>query len=495
MGRLSGWKTAGLICTLWAATGIASQAQTFTNLATFNITNGAYPYGVLVQGLDGDFYGTTYEGGRQACGGGCGTVFKITPAGTLTTVHDFVSTDGSYPESALVLGTNGNFYGTTTGVGSQECPESTVFEITPGGTLTTLYSSCEIDHGERIVASLMQDAVDGNFYGTTFAGGTNLNKCPPYLACGTVFKITPSGTLTTLHSFCNFKDCSDGALPSAPLVQASNGFLFGTTSSGGVYCGGGGIFCGEGTVFEIGTGGSFRVVHEFDTNDISAHPVAGLVLGSDGNFYGTTELGGTNSWGTIYKITASGALTTLHDFDLADGAYPTGTLMQATDGNFYGTTTKGGPLACPANGEKIGCGTIFEITPDGTFTTIHSFDGTDDGEFPYAGLVQGTDGDLYGTTNGFAGSHLYGTVFRVSLGLAPFVRTSPTAAYPRKTVKILGTHLTGATKVTFNGKAASFTNVSATEITATVPMGATTGTVEVTTPSETMSSNIPFRVF
>ncbi|MFZ0136564.1 MAG: choice-of-anchor tandem repeat GloVer-containing protein [Candidatus Sulfotelmatobacter sp.] len=491
-----GWKTACLIVALWAATGIASQAQTFTNLATFDITNGAYPYGVLVQGLDGDFYGTTRQGGRQLCIGGCGTVFKVTPGGTLTTTHDFVATDGYYPEAGLVLGMNGNFYGATEY--DSQC-ESTFFEITPGGALTTLYQDCTDDQ-RYITSSLVQDTVDGNFYGTTLTGATNLVSstvagCSDYYGdgCGTVFKITPSGTLTMLHSFCNFKGCPDGALPTAPLVQAGNGLLFGTTTSGGGdYCGLG--TCGPGTVFEIGTEGSFKVVHEFLTTDIDVDPVAGLVLGSDGDFYGTSELGGHSSWGTIYKITATGTVTTLHSFDLADGASPTGTLIQATDGNFYGTTMKGGPFSCLAGGEN-GCGTIFEITPDGTFTTLHSFDGTDDGQFPYAGLVQGTDGDLYGTTHGFIGSHRFGTVFRLSLGLPPFVRTLPTAAYPGKKIFILGTGLTGATAVKFGDKAAEFTVVSATEIIATVPKDPCMVMVQVVTPSGILSSNIPFRVF
>ncbi len=134
------------------------------------------------------------------------------------------------------------------------------------------------------------------------------------------------------------------------------------------------------------------------------------------------------------------------------------------------------------------------MTPTGALTTLHSFDKTD-GVYPSGGLVQGTDGNLYGTTTGNIGLHLYGTVFKLSLGLPPFVKMVPTAAYPGKTIFILGTDLTGATAVSFNGKAGAFTVVSATEITATVPKGSTTGTVEVTIPSGSLSSNIPFRVF
>jgi uncharacterized repeat protein (TIGR03803 family) len=179
-------------------------------------------------------------------------------------------------------------------------------------------------------------------------------------------------------------------------------------------------------------------------------------------------------------------------FPCPDGWGPTAALVQATDGNFYGTTAYGGngePQGC-----QNGCGTIFKITPAGALTTLHSFDKTD-GMFPSGGLVQGTDGNLYGTTTGAIGLHLYGTVFKLALGLPPFVKTVPTAAYPGATVFILGTELTGATAVTFNGAAAAFTIVSATEITATVPVGSTTGTVVVTTPSESLASNVAFRVF
>ena len=171
-----------------------------------------------------------------------------------------------------------------------------------------------------------------------------------------------------------------------------------------------------------------------------------------------------------------------------DGQYPIAGLVQGTDGNFYGTTSEGASQKCPS-----GCGTVFEITSAGTFTTLHRFDQTD-GEYHYAGLVQGTDGSFYGTTRGNAGSHVYGTVFNLSVGLGPFVKTLPTSGNIGAKVTILGTDLTGASSVTFNGKAATFTVVSATEITTTVPKVTTTGTLQVVTPSGTLSSNVAFRV-
>ena len=467
-----GWKTACLIFALWSATGIASQAQTFTTLHTFMLTDGAFPDGALVQGLDGDFYGTTSAGAKNSCYGGCGTVFKITSSGALTTVHEFIGTDGITPQG-LVLAGDGNFYGTT---------NENFYEITSEGTFINIVGiPPSTGNPPSINPPLMQDTIDGNFYGTTPLGGTHTS--------GTVFRITPSGVLTTLRSFCNLKNCADGGLPTAPLVQGSNGCLYGTTRYGGSPG-------PNGTFFKIGTEGALNVLYDFEFTDNFGNAVSGLIVGDDGNFYGTTEQGGTAlcpggfGCGTIFKITPEGAFTSVHAFDITDGANPVTALIQATDGNFYGTTSGTGSRGtCSGNN----CGSVFELTPDGTLTTLHSFDKTD-GMNPTAALVQGTDGNIYGTTNGFIGQHLYGTVFQLSTGLAPFVRTVPAGAYTHTQVLILGTNLTGATSVTFNGKTAVFTVVSPTEIQATVPGNATTGAVQVVTPGGTLLSNVPFQV-
>jgi uncharacterized repeat protein (TIGR03803 family) len=485
MSKLSLWKTIGLVCVFCAAAVIDSPAQTLTTLASFNGSNGADPQASLVQGLDGNFYGTTFAGGANDDG----TVFKITPGGTLTTLYNFCSktgcTDGSGPQAGLVLATDGNFYGTTElGGASTACPSGcgTVFKVTPDGTLTTLHSFDGSD-GEDPVAALIQ-ATDGNFYGTTDLGGPN------WYNTGTVFKITPAGALTTLHSF----DFYDGEAPLAALVQATDGNFYGTTSNGGEAY-------GFGTVFKITAGGTLTTLHSFCSQSNSqmncsdgANPFAGLVLGTDGNLYGTTKFGGavffwvcaSEGCGTVFKITPDGALTTLHSFDLDDGAYSIAGLVQATDGNFYGTMDDGGP-------ETID-GTVFKITPGGTLTTLHSFDFTD-GANPLAALVQATDGNFYGTTCcGGASYPNLGTVFSLAVGLGPFVETLPTFGDVGATVMILGTDLTGATCVMFNGKAATFKVVSSTEITTTVPTGAATGKVEVTTPKGTLISNVNFRV-
>ncbi len=462
-------------------TAIAAPAQTLTTLLSFDGTDGSAPWAPVVQGTDGNLYGTTEEGGSGGnCAYGCGTVFKITPTGTLTTLHDFCSqagcVDGVGPYAGLVQGRDGNFYGTASGGGAHGA--GVVFRITPSGTLTVLYSFCARTNcvdGESPMAGLVQ-ALDGNFYGTTAYGGES-NICNGY-SCGTVFKITPHGVLTTLHHF----DYNDGANPYGTLTQGADGSFYGTTSVGGTSynCLGG---CG--TVFRITLTGELKTLHSFDFTD-GYNVTAGLVEGADLNFYGTTAEGGDTNCsqygcGTVFKITPSGTLTSLYSFeDHADGANPDGGLVQAADGNFYGTTSAGGS------------GTVFEITPGAVFTTIFNFYGTG-ADSPQAALIQGTNGTLYGTTlNG--GANFDGTVFGLSVGLGPFVETEPSAGEIGEGVQVLGTDLTGATSVTFNGTAATFTVQSPSLITTTVPTGATTGTVQVITPSGTLSSNMPFRV-
>ena len=466
MRKLDLSKKICLISIVCIGTSITSPAQTFTALANFDLTNGSGPNAGLVQGVDGNFYGTTALGGTSNdCTDGCGTVFKVTPSGSLTTVHSFDGKDGSYA-TGLVLGTDGNFYGTTANGGSSSnCANGcgTVFKITPSGSLKTLHSFDGTD-GSGPYSGLVQ-GTDGNFYGTTYNGGAN-NSCSD--GCGTIFKITPAGSLATLDSF----DGTNGSAPNAGLVQGTDGNFYGTTFSGGAQ--------NNGTVFKVTAKGALTTLYSFDGSDGSG-AYSGLIQGSNGAFYGTTEAGGAQSNGTVFKITNKGELTTIHSFDNADGYAPAG-LVQGTDGNLYGATQGGG----------IAFGTVFQMTTQGALATLHSFD-DNDGSDPQSAPLQATNGIFYGTTF-FAGAGGYGTVFSLSMGLGPFVKTLPTTGKVGEKVIILGNDLTGATSVTFNGSSASFTVASDTEITATVPTGATTGTVKVTTPTRALKSSMTFQV-
>ncbi len=311
----------------------------------------------------------------------------------------------------MVQGSDGNFYGTTVGGGTSG--EGTVFRISPSGSEATLYSFAgSPNDGSGPPAGLVKGS-DGYFYGTTSGGGTNSN--------GTVFRISSSGSETNLYSFGSYPN--DGADPQAGLVQGSDGNFYGTTSQGGT--------SGEGTVFRISPSGSEATLYSFAGSPTDGSgPRAGLVQGSDGSFYGTTSAGGgTNAFnffrhnggGTIFRISPSGSYTNLHGFEgnPNDGANPSAGLVQGSDGNFYGTTEFGGtndygPFTCP-----YGCGTAFRISPSGSYTTLYWFAGfPDDGMNPTAGLVQGSDGYFYGTTAD-GGPSSDGTVFKLSVPLSP----------------------------------------------------------------------------
>src|ERR1017187_6983671 len=360
--------------------------------------------------------------------------------------------------------------------------------VLPARTFTTLHSFDGTDGGQPR-AGLVQ-ATNGDLYGTTGSGGVNNNAECPYFGtgCGTVFKITPSGTLTTLYSFCAQSGCTDGYYPNAGLVQATNGDLYGTTAYG-PNCPGVGPGCG--TVFKITPNGALTTLYSFGSQTGGGtNPTAGLVQASNGDFYGTTLNCGAGGNCTVFKITPCATLTTLYSFcsqsACTDGSSPQSALVQATNGDLYGTTGYGGN----------GYGTIFKITPSGELTTLYSLcsqSACTDGEYLVAALVQDTNGTFYGTTSS-GGANGDGTVFSMSVGLGPFVETQTTSGKVGAAVKILGSDLTGATSVSFNGTAATFTVVSRYLITTTVPAGATTGKVQVVTPSGTLSSNVPFRV-
>jgi uncharacterized repeat protein (TIGR03803 family) len=320
---------------------------TLTTLVSFSATNGGVPLSGLAQASDGNFYGTTYYGGNLSLnnGGGLGTVFRMTAAGILTKLVQFNANNGGFPYAGLTLGNDGNFYGTTFWGGNLALNGGsgygTVFKMTPAGLLTTLVQFNQ-HNGANPGVPLVQGS-DGNFYGTTYAGGGN--------DLGTIFKMTPDGTLTPLISFF----ASNGGHPTARLIQGSDGNFYGTTYSGGNLALNGGS--GYGTIFKMTPDGTLTTLVQFNGNN-GGHPNAGVVQGSDGNFYGTTA-GGTdlavssgNSYGTVFKMTPSGVLTTLISFTINNGAYPYGGIIQANDGNFYGTTSAGG---------SEGGGTVFRF--------------------------------------------------------------------------------------------------------------------------------------
>lgn len=482
-----------------AGPSLPAQAQTFTSLYSFqgpNNHDASYPNG-LVQGTNGYLYGTAVEGYG---------IFKVSTSGKETPLYNFDAGPGDFDGVAswagLVLGSNGAFYGTSQGnSGGCSGPNGTCgvfYKITANGKLKILYDFCsnnpngECLDGTTTEAALVQ-ASNNDFYGTNNAYGAN--------GAGTIFKLSPGGKLTTLHSFCSAHTqnnyCTDGAPPYSALIQGNDGNLYGTTTFGGEN--------NEGTIYSLSPTGKFTTLHNSgDSGDLGSEPRSALVLGPDGNFYGVTSLGGVSTFcvgncGTFFMMTPSGTLTTLHSFcsmqNCIDGQSPQN-LILASDGNFYGMTGEGG-----ANSY----GTIFQITPSGTLTTLYSFDGTDGyvsyGSYPASMLIQDTSGTFYGTTlEGGTGwpnqcNGCNGTVFSLSMGLNPFVKALPASGKVGSAVKILGTGMKGATSVTFNGTPATFKVVSAgSEITTKVPAGATSGFIQVSTPSGTLTSNIIFQI-
>jgi uncharacterized repeat protein (TIGR03803 family) len=463
--RGNGWKKCFALTFVLIAAALVASAQTVTTLHSFTLDDGALPnFATPTQGRDGNIYATTSIGGSKTIGCVCGTAFKLTPQGAVTS-FGFDGTDGAVPDAGLVLGRDGLLYGTTsTGGGSGN---GKVFRLNPQRGAITVLHSFEGPDGASPQAPLTLGP-GGKFYGTTSAGGAN--------NFGTVFSMTPAGKFTSIHSF----DGADGASPiGAGLTVGSDGALYGVTS---------------GTIFKITASGIFTKLSDLD--QIHAINAQGsLLLAADGNMYGTTNSGGALNQGVVFKLTPTGVLAVLHSFDISDGANPEAGLVQGSDGKLYGTTFFGG---------GFGNGAIFSITPDGTLTTLYSFPAFAevDGVNPF-GLMQHTDGKFYGTTNQ-GGTSLNcssldalgcGTVFSLDLGLAPFVKFVVPSGKVGSVIQILGTNLTGTIAVSFNGApASSFKVVRGTFISATLPTGATTGPVTVTTPTGTLTSNVNFTV-
>jgi uncharacterized repeat protein (TIGR03803 family) len=366
----------------------AGKAQTFTNLYSFTGTNdGGTPNGGLIQGKDGNLYGTTGYGGKQDGG----TAFRISTGGALTILYSF--NDGEYFGSPLAQGTDGGFYGTSGFINGTAGGK--VFKISSNGVLTVLHSFSGSD-GASPNYGVMQGR-DGNFYGTTEVVQSGFTG-------GTIYKISINGSYSVLHQF------NDQAYsgPVGGLVQGTDGNLYGAT-----YGDGNNSF---GTVFKISTNGVFNVLHLFDGSIEGYSPESGLIEGKDGYFYGATPFGpfpksGPLGYGTIYKMSTNGMFTTIHVFDSLDGWQPNVALLQGSDGDFYGTTSIGNTNA----------GFIFKISSEGNFAPLHEFS-IAGGGFTQS-LVQGRDGILYGSTPS-GGSHSQGSIFALALPSPPLLAIS-----------------------------------------------------------------------
>ncbi len=399
-------------------------------LYSFPISAGHRPYAGLVQGAEPAFYGRTVNPETRAA-----TLFRISSQGDLTTLHAFADgTDNTMTSVALTLGSDGLLYGTTGQGGPPHL--GTIFAISPDGVLTTLYYFNDASRDGVAPIAPLRQARDGLFYGTSSGGGTDgagtifaiapltalatvHHFVPPEgsgpldillatdgnfygttangplgVGYGTVFSLTPEGVLTTLHTFTG----PEGYRPNNGLIQARDGNFYGTASQGGS--------ANRGTIFKMTAAGSVTVLYSPPGGIGGESPAAGVIEGSDGNFYGTTSSGGTTGAGMVFRMTPDGNVTPLHSFDGTDGANPAAALLQASDGNLYGTTSRAGGFG------QIG-GTVFQITPDGALTTLHAFNPSQESPSPLAQLIEGSDGALWGTTSG---QFIAGRVFEITTG-------------------------------------------------------------------------------
>ncbi len=421
-------------------------------------TEGANPWAAPVFGSDGNLYGVTEAGGDLSCGyisslAGCGTIYESDTSGNVTTLYSFSGTDGAYPGASLTQTPSGAWYGTTVygGLNTSECVAGgtstpagcgTVFNFSASTGFTSIYSFGPFSSllGVGPDASLTENS-SGVLYGANEVGGnticTGTIGAVAQSGCGSIFSIDTSNVFAPLHTFSG----SEGAYPAVGLLQQSDGNFYGTTAGGGVLTCSSYATLGCGTVFQMSSTGAVKTLHTFTQQD-GAAPDAKLILGSDGMMYGTTLFGGTSScsggapWrgcGTVFKIDSAGNFTLLHTFSGTDGAYPA-QLMQAADGYFYGTTEGGGDASCTGR-YGPGCGTVFKLDSAGNVTVLYSFTGQSDGSWPESALIQGSDGNLYGTT-AYGGVNDDGVIFKISnlATLASAVRSIQTQPFNRQVI-------------------------------------------------------------
>ena len=353
-----------------------AQAQTFGVLYTFKGgTDGSAPYGGLIRDAAGNFYGTA----SGAAPSSSATVFALSgTTGKEMPLYDFTGgTDGNFPQAGLLPGGNGIFYGTTVFGGDLSCGGcGTVFEVDKTtGKETVLHAFTGGADGAEPICALLRDPA-GNLYGTTAGGGSNASCAIPG-GCGTVFKLDASGKETVLYSF---SGGADGGFPQAGVIRDAKGNLYGTALTGAHLAG---------VVFKLDSAGTESVLYAFTGGTDGGYPYAAVIRDAAGNLYGTTNGGGAFSQGTVFKLDPSGGESVLYSFaGGTDGANPSASVIEGAAGNLYGTTEYGG---------SFNAGTVFKIDTTNTETVLHTFTGGKDGGNPYAGLLAGSDGSLYGT--------------------------------------------------------------------------------------------------
>jgi uncharacterized repeat protein (TIGR03803 family) len=369
-----------------------------TDLTGATAIGGTSPRGELLVANDGNFYVALSTGGTASVG----AIMRITPDGTAVVMHEFKSdgTEGFTPYAGMIQASDGALYGTTFYGGTKSV--GAVYKLTLDGTFTNLYSFTNASQGGYNPYAALVQGPDGALYGTTLHGGT-ANQ-------GTVFRITTDGTLTVLLSFTG----PNGGNPEGQLVVGADGALYGTTMTGGD--------ADRGTLYKITTSGTYTLLYSFtalssvnskgqSTNAVGANPRAGLTLGSDGNFYGTTYQGGPSGLGTVFQATPVGAVTLVHEFKGAptDGSNPVSAVTRLADGTLYGTTLGGG---------YSGAGVAWRISAAGNYQLLNSFaNGAVDTVSPYTGLVP-VGGVLYGLAFGSAGGTVpnYGALYKIDEG-------------------------------------------------------------------------------
>jgi uncharacterized repeat protein (TIGR03803 family) len=368
---------------------LAAQGACAGEKVIFAMKRGKLPYAGVIEDSKGNLYGTTSAGGGGGGGTGSGTVYEVSSKGKATTLYKFGKHDGDPlgPYAGLMMDSSGNLYGTATGGGANGL--GAVFKLAPNGKLTVLHSFAGGSDGSYPDAGLIADS-EGNLYGTTTSGGMTCSGTGN--GCGTVYKISSSGTESVLYAFQGSPN--DGSFPVAGLVMDGEGNLYGTTVSGGnAFCEGPEGDGGCGTVFKLTPGGAESMLYSFQGGDDGAIPFGTLIMDSEDNLYGTAEFGGANGGGSVFEIAPNGAETTVYSFQeggSGDGIGPLAGLWADEAGDMFGTTVGGGTH------DK---GTVFELPAGGGETVLYSFvGGKNDGALPYAGVIGDGTGDLFGTT-------------------------------------------------------------------------------------------------